>query len=137
MPWTHDMTEVARSRYFAEIADDWIKAHPLETIRLTGVKIARTWSPMPLSYEYGNSAFYKTIGLVWGIPFDLLVIVGLRRRILSAPTKRFLLLPAVYFTIAAGLSVGSLRYRVPAEGPMAILAASAVCSTRRVVEQNA
>jgi hypothetical protein len=137
MPWTHDMTEVARSRYFAEIADDWIKAHPLETIRLTGVKITRTWSPMPLSYEYGNSAFYKTIGLVWGIPFDLLVIVGLRQRILSAPTKRFLLLPAIYFTIAAGLSVGSLRYRVPAEGPMAILAASAVCSTRRVVEQNA
>jgi 4-amino-4-deoxy-L-arabinose transferase-like glycosyltransferase len=131
MPWTSDMSEVARSRYFTEMADDWIKAHPLEAVRLAGLKIARTWSPMPLSQEYGNSRLYKTIGLAWGIPFDLLVLAGLRQRILAAPAKRLLLLPAIYFTIAAGLSVGSLRYRVPAEGPMAILAAGAFPIARR------
>jgi hypothetical protein len=131
MPWTSDMSEVARSRYFAEMADDWIKAHPLEAIRLAAVKIARTWSPMPLSQEYGNSRLYKTIGLVWGIPFYLLVLLGVRQRILSGSAKRLLLLPAIYFTIAAGLSVGSLRYRVPAEGPMAILAAGALPFARR------
>jgi len=35
------------------------------------------------------------------------------------------------FTVVAALSVGSLRYRIPAEGPMAIVAASAVAGARR------
>jgi hypothetical protein len=36
----------------------------------------------------------------------------------------FLLLPALYFTAVHALSVGSLRYRVPAEPPLAVLAAA-------------
>ena len=131
MPWTYEMTEVSRSRYFTQMADDWIMAHPLEAVKLTGVKVARTWSPIPLSREYGNSGLYKTIGLVWGIPFDVLILLGLKRRILPGSAKRLLLLPAIYFTMAAGLSVGSLRYRIPAEGPMAIVAAGAFRSTNR------
>jgi hypothetical protein len=42
---------------------------------------------------------------------------------LPASAKVFLLAPAVYFSLSAGLSVGSLRYRVPAEVPMAVVAA--------------
>jgi hypothetical protein len=37
-----------------------------------------------------------------------------------------LMLPAVYFTLLHALSVGSLRYRIPAEVPMAVIAASAL-----------
>jgi hypothetical protein len=66
-------------------------------------------------------------GLVYGVGFDLLLLAGLWKTVLPGAVKRLLLLPAVYFTIAAALSVGSLRYRVPGEGPMAILAASACC----------
>jgi hypothetical protein len=36
----------------------------------------------------------------------------------------FLLIPAIYFTAVHMLSVGSLRYRIPAEPPMAVIAAS-------------
>jgi 4-amino-4-deoxy-L-arabinose transferase-like glycosyltransferase len=131
MPWTKDMTEIARSRYFSELADDWIKANPTEAIKLALVKIARTWSPVPLSAEYGRQWIYRAAGLGYALPLDILVILGLRQQILSGPIKRFLLLPAIYFTIAAGLSVGSLRYRIPAEGPMAVVAASAVRFARR------
>lgn len=130
MPWTSDMSEVARSRYFSGLADDWIVAHRWQAIELAGTKIARTWSPTPLSQEYGGRWIYRVVGLTFSLTFDLLVLVGLRRSNLSGPVKRFLLLPAVYFTIAAALSVGSIRYRIPAEGPMAIVAASAVCSSR-------
>jgi 4-amino-4-deoxy-L-arabinose transferase-like glycosyltransferase len=130
MPWTSDMTEVGRSRYFSELADGWIAAHPWEAFKLAGVKIARTWSPMPLSREYGGRRLYRRVGLTFSLGLDLLCLIGLRRSNLSGPVKRLLLLPAVYFTIAAALSVGSLRYRIPAEGPIAILAASAVCSNR-------
>jgi hypothetical protein len=132
MPWTKDMTEIARSLYFSELADDWIKANPTEAIKLALVKIARTWSPVPLSAEYGRQWIYRAAGLGYALPLDILVILGLRQQILSGPIKRFLLLPAIYFTIAAGLSVGSLRYRIPAEGPMAIVAASAFRSARRM-----
>jgi hypothetical protein len=130
MPWTSDMSEVARSRYFSGLADDWIAAHPWRAMKLAGIKIARTWSPMPLSRKYGGQWKYRAVGLTFSAGFDVLVLVGLRRGNLSGPAKRFLLLPAVYFTIAAALSVGSIRYRIPAEGPMAIVAASAVCSSR-------
>ena len=131
MPWTKDMTEIARSRYFSQLADDWIKANPMDAIKLAGVKISRTWSPVPLSAEYGGRWIYHAVGLGYGLLLDILAILGLRQQILSGSVKRFLLLPAIYFTIAAGLSVGSLRYRIPAEGPMAILAASALRSARR------
>jgi 4-amino-4-deoxy-L-arabinose transferase-like glycosyltransferase len=131
MPWTKDMTEVARSRYFAKMADDWIEANPSAAVRLAGVKIARTWSPIPLSAEYGGRWIYRAAGIGYGLPLDLLVILGLRQTNLTGAAKRFLLLPALYFTVAAGLSVGSLRYRIPAEAPMAILAAGAVRSARR------
>jgi 4-amino-4-deoxy-L-arabinose transferase-like glycosyltransferase len=131
MPWTKDMTEIARSRYFSQLADDWIRSNPMGAIKLAGVKIARTWSPVPLSQEYGGRWIYRGVGLSYGLTLDFLVILGLRQQIISGSVKRFLLLPAIYFTIAAGLSVGSLRYRIPAEGPMAILAAAAVRSARR------
>ncbi|MGA2439478.1 MAG: glycosyltransferase family 39 protein [Tepidisphaeraceae bacterium] len=131
MPWTRDMSEIARSRYFAKLADDWIADHRLEAIRLAGTKIARTWSPMPLSQEYGSRRLYESAGLGFGTVLDVLVLIGLRRGILSGPVKRVLMLPAVYFTVVAALSVGSLRYRIPAEGPMAIVAASAVAGARR------
>ena len=47
MPWTRDMTEIARSRYFSESANEWINAHPSETLKLAAVKIARTLEPDP------------------------------------------------------------------------------------------
>jgi Dolichyl-phosphate-mannose-protein mannosyltransferase len=130
MPWTRDMTELARSRYFATLADEWIADHRLEALKLSGMKIARTWSPMPLSDQYGGRRLYVTVGIVFDAVLFLLVLAGLRRDNLPGPAKRFLLLPAVYFTAAAALSVGSLRYRIPADGPMGIIAASAVCTAR-------
>jgi len=86
---------------------------------------------MPLSREYGGRRLYESVGLAFGTVLDVLVLMGLRRRILPGPAKRVLMLPAVYFTVVAALSVGSLRYRIPAEGPMAIVAASAVAGARR------
>ena len=124
MPWLSEMTEVARSRYLAELADTWLMDHPLESLKLAAVKIARTWSPAPLSEEYGGKTLYVVVGLVFGAMFDLLILLGLCANGLDRPVKWLLMLPAVYFTVGAALSVGSLRYPVPAEAPMAIVAAS-------------
>jgi hypothetical protein len=42
--------------------------------------------------------------------------------------KLFLISPALYLTVTAAASVGSLRYRIPAEVPMSLLAAGGLSS---------
>jgi hypothetical protein len=44
--------------------------------------------------------------------------------------KVFLLIPAIYFTAVHMASVGSLRYRIPVEPPMAVIAALALAQGR-------
>ncbi|MDP9174814.1 MAG: glycosyltransferase family 39 protein [Planctomycetota bacterium] len=136
MPWTRDMTEVGRSLYFARLADEWMQEHPLEAIELAFVKIGRTWSPIPLSAEYGRRGLYVAVGICFGIVFYGLTLLGLWQGDLPRPVKQFFLLPALYFTVAAVLSVGSLRYRIPAQPPMAIVAAS-VCRRRKSIANSA
>jgi len=136
MPWTRDMNEVARSRYFGQLADDWTRAHPAQAAGLAIAKVGRTWSPAPLSNQYASRRMYVIVGLCYGVGLDLLTLAGLWLGGLPGPAKRLLLVPAVYFTVAAVLSVGSLRYRIPAEPPMAILAASAASGGRaRQIDQ--
>jgi 4-amino-4-deoxy-L-arabinose transferase-like glycosyltransferase len=117
-------SEVRRDEYLRDKADRWIRQHPTRALELAAVKIARTWSPIPLGEEYGRP-LYRAAGLLYAIPFDLLILLGLRRRGLSGAARMFLLLPAIYLTIAAAASVGSLRYRLPAVPMMAVIAASA------------
>ncbi len=120
------MDEVERDAHLAQQAHQWIREHPGRSVELMGSKIARTWSPVPLSNEYGRNRLYVVIGLTFTVPLYVLILLGLRSRQLARSTKVFLLLPAVYFTAIHALSVGSLRYRIPAEPPMTLLAASAL-----------
>ena len=130
MPELRAMDELGRSRHLARLAKEEIRRQPLRAARLAAAKAARTWSPVPLSDEYGSWK-YRAVGLLYSLPLDVLVLIGLFRRSpggrpLSRPAKAFLLLPAIYFTAMHMASVGSLRYRIPAEPPMAVVAASAV-----------
>jgi hypothetical protein len=117
------MNEVQRSSYFSEMARHWAWEHPIRCVRLTVVKIARTWSPAPLSSEYGGRWTYVLAGMLFAVPLDMLILLGLIRGQLPWRARLFLLLPAVYFTVIHGLTVGSLRYRMPMAAPMAVLAA--------------
>jgi hypothetical protein len=126
------MGEVQRSRYLQDLAWRYAIAHPWRSVELGVSKIARTWSPLPLSNQFGGKGLYVAVALAYSLPLDLLVLVGLGRRRLSRPAKVFVLIPAIYFTVIHALSVGSLRYRIPAEPPLTILAASAVMMRKKV-----
>jgi 4-amino-4-deoxy-L-arabinose transferase-like glycosyltransferase len=128
MPELRRMGEVGRSEYLSGLAKQFIRRQPRRAAELALVKAGRTWSPVPLSQEYGSWK-YRTVGLLYTLPLDVLVVLGLLRGSsggggLPAAAKVFLLLPAIYFTAVHMLSVGSLRYRVPSEPPMAVVAAS-------------
>lgn len=116
------MTEVDRSKYLSHKAIAYARRHPGRVLQLALVKLARTWSPMPLSNEYGRPS-YRLIALTYSLPVDVWIILGLWWGALPRTAKVFLFAPAIYFSIVHALTVGSLRYRVPAEPPMAIVAA--------------
>ena len=115
--------EVQRNDYFAERASIWVSRHHGQVAELAVKKVLRTWSPVPLSEEYGKP-LYRWIGGMYALPLDGLVILGLFYGGLPRGAKVFLLLPAIYITVIHAMSVGSLRYRLPAEPMLAIIACS-------------
>jgi hypothetical protein len=124
MPELREMNEVQRSELLARSAREFVFDHPIKVLKLAIRKIARTWSPIPLSNEYASRRMYMLVAAAYSIPLDLLVLWALWSGTLPRAAKVFLMIPAIYFTAAHALSVGSLRYRIPAEVPMAVVAAS-------------
>jgi len=121
----HQMSETERSELLGRLARQFISDHPGRAVALTGAKLARLWSPVPLSREYGANPKIVLIALVYTVPLFALAAAGLWvRGRLPRSAKVFFIVPAIYFTMAHALSVGSLRYRLPADVPMAVLAAS-------------
>ena len=128
LPELKRMNEVQRSAYLSDLARQWIQENPRQAAELAVVKAGRTWSPVPLSQDYGGRTLYRLAGLIYSVPLFVLVALGLWWSPLSRSAKTFLLMPAIYFTAIHALSVGSLRYRLPADAPMAILAAGCLAS---------
>jgi len=125
MPQLARMSEVGRSEYLAARARDYAGAHPQRVRQLALAKVARMWSPKPLSDEFGTP-LHVIVSLVYGVPLFLLVVAGLFSPSIPISAKVFLLTPAIYLTIVHAASVGSLRYRIPADVPMAVVGAACV-----------
>lgn len=140
MAYLQNATEVERDRELARRANQWIsttwRQRPGDLIRLTVAKIARTWSPMPLSHDFGSNRLYLIAALLYSIPLDVLVVLGLWKGALPRSAKVFLVLPAVYMTAIHALSVGSLRYRVPVEPLLAVVAAAGLVVLWQRVRQR-
>jgi len=128
MRFLQHMSEVERDNYLSQQAGNWIRdtwqREPSRLLRLTLVKIARTWSPVPLSAEYGTRQLYKIAAAAYSIPILMLSVVGLWAARIPRSARLFLLSPILYFTMIHAVSVGSLRYRVPVEPLLAVLAAA-------------
>jgi len=122
MPQLRSMGEVGRSEYLSDLAWQFVREHPARAAQLALIKIARTWSPLPLSKEYGTNPKLVAVALGYMIPLYLLILLGLRFGKATRSAKVLLVLPALYFTIAHAVSVGSMRYRIPADVPMAVVA---------------
>ena len=122
MPQLKEMSEIGRSRYLSSLAQNYLATSLPRVVSLTFNKIARTWSPIPLSDQFGSRKLYRLVGGGYATALFGLAIIGFFRGNLPKNVKLFLLLPAVYFTLVHAMSVGSLRYRLPAEAPLAVLA---------------
>jgi len=132
------MTELERDQFFSRLAWEQICGEPGRVLRLALVKAGRTWSPLPLSDSFGRP-LYVVAGLAWSLPVFGLALAGvvqaLRRKgaALAVGDVGLLLLPMLLFTLMHAISVGSLRYRMPVEPLLAVLAAAAL---RGLLEQS-
>lgn len=122
MPQLRSMNELQRSEYLAGQARKWIGGHWSEIPALTARKILRGWSPLPLSREFGRP-IYRAISVCYELPFDLFCLVGFFSPRLPRQVKMLLTTPAIVVTLAQAITVGSIRYRMPAEAPLALVAA--------------
>ncbi len=136
MPQLRAMDEVARSEYLADQARQYVRQQPGRSLQLTAIKIARTLSPLPLSAEYGTDWRLIGVSLLYMLPLDILAIAGLWTGGIPRSAKVFLLAPLLYFTIVHAASVGSLRYRIPADVPIAILAGMGTAAFGRMTHNR-
>ncbi len=112
LPQLAKMDEVGRSRYLESQAWRYVRENPFRAIELAVIKVARTWSPLPLSEQFGGMG-YRLAALCYALPFDLLILAGLIKGRLPGATKVFLLTTAIYLTAVHAASVGSLRVSAP------------------------
>lgn len=129
MPQLAQMNELERSTYLSSRASQFVRDNPWRALELAFIKAGRTWSPIPLSADYNNWT-YRLVGFGYSLPLDVLVLLGLLGSPMRRSAKTFLLLPALYFTLVHMASVGSLRYRIPVEPLLAILAAAGLATLR-------
>ena len=120
-PALRSMNEVDRSRDLARRARAWAVGHPGAALVLSARKVLRGWSPVPLSADFGRP-LYRLAGGGYAVPFDVLCLIGLCSGRLTRRAKALLLTPAVVLTAVQVMTVGSIRYRMPAEAPLAVLA---------------
>jgi hypothetical protein len=136
-PQLGQLGELERSRYLSDKAAAYVRANPERAAKLALLKAARTWSPVPLSREYGDWK-RSVVLLAYSVPLDLLVVAGLVGPLsggMRRAAKVFLVLPAIYFTLVHMLSIGSIRYRAPVEPALAVVAAAAVAEFVRMARE--
>lgn len=137
MPHLASLTETQRDAHLHELARHFRQENPRRIPTLALQKVLRTWAPAPAPAPDRPTthlaAGWAYAALVW--PLALIGILRFRYTphpldpLTTKPAvKLVLLLPALYFTAAAILTVGSVRYRLPAEPLLAVLAAAGVAA---------
>lgn len=116
------MSEYEMNRYYRDQALKFSRENPIRAFELGMIKLWRYWKPWPNAEQFQNPALMTTVAagfllmLIWAIRGGFLLHKNLDLLFLC-------ILPIVYFSALHTLFVSSLRYRLPAEYPLAVLAA--------------
>jgi len=112
--------EVTRQQAFSKAAVNYIEAHPVEVFRVAAKKFVRYWNVIPNAAEFGG--WYAFVSAATFGPIIVLAIVGLLRQRREWRTLMPLLTIVAYFTLLHTLTIASLRYRLPIEPILIVLA---------------
>lgn len=117
------LSEYEMDRYYREKAWEFVRENPRRALELAFIKLGRFWKPWPNAEQF-NQPLLSAAVAVWFIPLVALAVCGAwsgRRRFWPLALTAG---PILYFTAIHIVFVSSLRYRLPAEYPLAILAAA-------------
>lgn len=117
-----ELGEYSANQYYRDKAIAFAKANPSRAFSLGLKKLARFWSPVPNAAQFQSVAM-KGACLLGFVPIMLLSVRGLWMCRGDAWTLALCLSPILYFSILHLVFVGSVRYRLPAEYPLSVLAA--------------
>lgn len=122
-----ELGEVERQRLLVARTREHVLAHPGQALALAPKKLARLWSPLPNDPGHRRPALVA-LSLASAVPAFLLAAVGLARAVRARRVPLWpLLLPLVYVSaVHATISMGSVRYRIPFEPFLLLLAGLAL-----------
>jgi len=126
------MSEYDVNRHYNEAAWQFVRENPGRAIELGFIKLWRFWKPWPGAEQFSHWSA-KVAVAIWFIP--LVIFSGYGAYLLRRNWPALLLCagPILYFSALHIVFVSSLRYRLPAEYPLAVIAAAGVvaCLSRR------
>lgn len=115
------MSEYEMNRHYQQLAWQFARENPDRAVSLAGRKLARFLQPVPAGAQAGW-VVWVVCGAV-AVVFMLLCLAGLRSGLMDPVGCAVTIGPFLLFMGVHMVFVGSLRYRLPAEFPLAILAA--------------
>ena len=124
------MSEWDVDRHYSAAAWQFARHRPMRAIELTFIKLWRYWKPWPNAEQFGGVGPALLVALF----FVPLMVLAFRGACQSQHRPWVWVLtagPILYFAAIHSLFVGSLRYRLPAEYPLCVLAAVGIVSLSR------
>jgi hypothetical protein len=123
------LSEHAVNQHYKQAAVDFVKANPGRTLELAAIKTWRFWKPWPNAGQFGGPLGAAAIAIPY-LPLVLLAMWGAVRGGGGCWTRLLSAGPILYFAALHMVFVSSLRYRLPAEYPLAVRAASGLLTLR-------
>jgi 4-amino-4-deoxy-L-arabinose transferase-like glycosyltransferase len=129
------MSEYDANEHYKQRAFEFVAANPWRTLELAVVKAVRYLSPTLNAAGFSGGPF-SLFCLVWYAVFWGLVILGA----INLRNKRailcLLLAPFLQFLVVHMVFVGSIRYRLPVEFPLSVIAARGWIVLRRKLKRD-
>lgn len=116
------MSEYEMDRAYRERAWDFVKTEPARAIELGFIKLWRFWRPWPGAEQFSNWPAQWTVALSF-LPLLGLAIIGAWTARADWWLLGLTIIPIMMFSAVHCLFVSSLRYRLPVEYPLCVLAA--------------
>lgn len=120
------MSEYEMDHEYRRRAWEFVRSHPWRTIELAMIKQSRFWSPIPNAAQF-SGRLLQIAGWIAFLPLMVFAVVGAWFARHDLWPLILTVAPILYFAALHLLFVGSLRYRLPAEFPLAVLSAFGVC----------
>ena len=124
------MSEFDVNEHYKKRAVEFVLSHPGRTIQLAFIKAGRYLSPS-LNAEGFSGGPFSLFCLAWYSAWSALILLGIWNLRHRLSVVALLVSPFLQFLLVHMVFVGSIRYRLPAEFPLSILAAHGIVLLRQ------